>query len=331
MQAKKTVPFIAIVAGVVVLAAGAGYWLWSGQAAKVEELQNQITETEGGIQTLKRAKIFPEEANVAEIARKNTELAGYLKPAIEAMAARVQSGTNIAGVDFQQQLRRLQEDLYQRAGKTNDPGHIKLPENFAFGFSRYLSAIPAREDTVALTLQLRLTDRIVKMLFASEIQQLDSFQRLPLEDLQTKAGSTESSVDTLPPINVDRADAPYHTVPFVVRFLGTTDSLRAFLNAVARSEEGAPLFIVRYVSVRNPLVTAPTIDSLKAGQPLGGGGGVDPVSGAVVAGTAGSTNALREEKPFIVFGDTSERISCEVRLDYVEWKAGVQPKNGASK
>jgi hypothetical protein len=325
MQAKKPIPFVAILAVVVLLASGAGWFAWSSKGAAVREKRDALAQVTSQIESLKRAAVYPSEDNVRKLSEAAAEIGAGVKPAAEWLAARRQAGEAIQGIDFQQRLRDVQARLIELAGPTNSPNYVQTPENFSFGFSRYFANLPDTNRTVQLDLQLKLTRRIGQMLFQSGIKGIEGLQRYPLEEVGGGAGAGgDGGGDTLPPVVVDRPGAAYHSLPFVVRFSGGVESLRQFLTLVGQPDDGQPVFVVRSVKVTavNPVI--PTIDALRSGR------AGDEGTGGATAGAGGATNLVIMQ-PVIVFGQETERILCEVRLDYIEWKKAAAPAAGGAR
>ena len=136
---------------------------------------------------------------------------------------------------------------------------LRLPENFSFGFSRYLNEPPADEDIGYVHRQKIILEHIIRKLFQSYPHSIEAVMR------QSVSGQTVKPVNNRQSRFQDEFEIPDHltaardgvvaTLAFKVEFTGFTQSLRLFLSQIERFE--LPI-IVRSVEV-SPGKVATTI------------------------------------------------------------------------
>lgn len=136
---------------------------------------------------LYQADPFPSEENV-EAAGKNLENA---RDWIEALDDSLTVGTNdwARGLNLRRaspgEFSSLREDTIQGlfdAAPVGEDGSKIVPDSFQFGFDLYATGDPAKpQHVVRLLRQLRLTDQLVRMLYAAGPQRVDSVGRLVFE------------------------------------------------------------------------------------------------------------------------------------------------------
>lgn len=135
--------------------------------------------------------------------------------------------------------------------------NIIVPENFAFGFSRYAreAATPAQTAVPKLDMQRQILSFLINRLIEAEPYEIVAVQREQVEETgriarggatggrQAGAGTDIFAVD--PAISA-RVDGAIETLAFRLTFVGFTSSLRSFLNELALYEQPV---VVRNVEV----------------------------------------------------------------------------------
>ncbi|MBX7157874.1 MAG: Amuc_1100 family pilus-like protein [Verrucomicrobiae bacterium] len=303
----------ALLVAIVISAVGGYFWWHEGQ--RVSSLN---TDLESQAMTLSRYRgqsVFPSEANTKVYQEKAQQLESYLQPAIAELKQGQIQGEALNPIDFQTEFRNTRDRLVEMAQKARNP--VTLPENFSFGFGRYLTSIPAPEATVFLTQELRIIERLTQLLFESGINELKSVSRLPVEDLLTQSsgaaaatrqpvrGSEGELGELLPAMSLDREGLFYRTLPFVFQFVGTDTSLRKIVDALNErggegQENGAqPFWIVRSLEVINERGEPPTVEDLK---------------------TKGATSeGPKSVAANLILGEETIRIT--MRIDYINWQS----------
>lgn len=144
---------------------------------------------------LHQADPFPSSANV-EAARENLENArGWIDALDEALTG----GTNdwAKGINLRRaspgEFSSLREETIQAlydAAPVGEDGSKIVPDAFAFGFDRYATGDPAQPThVVRLLRQLRLTDQLVRLLYAAGPQRVDAVGRIVFESGAGASGS----------------------------------------------------------------------------------------------------------------------------------------------
>ena len=243
------------------LVVGALVWLQQGAASRVAEIDNLMAEQVSQLNHLRELKPPPSRENI-EVAKQNRQQLEQLYKDLLSVVSRSQIQTQevVRPVGFLQLLAQRFAQLRQNADKAG----LKLPENFAFGFSRYAGpppTLPARglseqETTnvlVQLTKQLAAIEKVSDLLIRSRPDEIGAIRRAEVEPGSPSADALDI------PISHD-ARGLYEILPFEFRFTCTTDSLRTFLNSLSKSEW---LFAVRSVQVMGEPPAPPTA----AGEP----------------------------------------------------------------
>lgn len=138
---------------------------------------------------------FPSEENVATAGENLEHARGW----IEALDETLTVGTNdwARGINLRRaspgEFSSLREETIQSlydAAPVGEDGTKIVPDSFAFGFDRYATGDPAQPThVIRLLRQLRLTDQLVRMLYAAGPQRIDAVGRIVFEAGGTGAGS----------------------------------------------------------------------------------------------------------------------------------------------
>lgn len=140
---------------------------------------------------------FPSEENVAAAGKNLENARGW----IEILDDELTVGTNdwAKGINLRRaspgEFSSLREETIQSlydAAPVGEDGTKIVPDSFAFGFDRYSGGEPAQTPhVVRLLRQLRLTDQLVRMLYAAGPQRIETVGRVVFE-----TGSAASSDET---------------------------------------------------------------------------------------------------------------------------------------
>lgn len=146
-----------------------------------------------------RADPFPSEENV-ETSRANL---ADVENWIEALDEALTVGTNdwAKGIDLSRatpgEFSSLREETIQAlydAAPVGEDGAKILSDSFAFGFDRYASGDPAQTPHVRRLLrQLRLVEKLVRLLYAAGPQRIDAVGRVVFETGDSRDGAAGSS------------------------------------------------------------------------------------------------------------------------------------------
>jgi len=215
--------------------------------------------------------------------------------------------------------RRMTELLFQ-----ND---IKFPNKFQFGFDRYDVRPPDDNDTPMIQKQLKIVEELVRLLAEARFQEVFSIDRVEFENSRSSSvvsRTTPSPTSLDPLISMDGkfnyVDLPayiYSVMPFELEVLGDTNSLRTFLNAMARSRY---ILLLRILSIENEKKEASTgkeWNTRKPSSEAASGKPSLPQPGNAPEGISEITRVDPEELPF-VFGE--EKIKVKMRIEWFEFR-----------
>lgn len=290
---------------------GVGIFFWLQETQRVKTTREELESQQLTLERLKGQAVFPDETNEKVYESRAKDLETYLNPVIASLEKGAIQGEALNPINFQTEFRDTRDRLIARAQKVKPA--IVLPENFSFGFDKYLTSIPAPEATLYLTQQLRIIERLTELLFSANIIELRNIARVPVEDLlkQTAAGPVARPVERrsvagesselLPAISLDREDLHYRTFPFVFQFVATDTGLRKIVNALSdesKKKEKAAFFVLRSLEVVNERGAPPTVENLKA--------------------SATSAEGVKSVAANLILGE--ETIRATMRVDYIEWK-----------
>jgi hypothetical protein len=233
---------------------GALVWLQQGAAAKVQEIDNSLNEQVAQLSHLRELKPPPTRENIDVYKQNRQELEQLYSDLLSVVSrSQIQTQEFVRPVGFLQ----LMASRFARLRQGAEKAKVKLPDGFAFGFSRYAGpppTLPARGLSEAettnvltqLTKQMAAIEKLSDLLIQSRPDEISQIRRAEVEP-----GSPSQ----------DAMDAPvsskglYDVLPFEFRFAGTTDALRTFLNNLSQADW---FFAVRSVQVTGEQPAAPT-------------------------------------------------------------------------
>ena len=305
---KKNRTLAKLLLTLVIIGGAGGYLSWK-QGQRVKVIRGELESQQLALDRLKSQAVFPDETNEKVYEDRAQKLESYLKPAIEDLEKASIKGEPLNPINFQTEFRDTRDRLVALAQKVNPP--IVLPENFSFGFSKYLTSIPAPEATLYLTQELRIIERLTELLFGANIIELKSVARVPVEDLLTQTngpvrslerrGASGEILELLPAISLDREDLYYRTLPFVFQFVATDTGLRKVVNALSQEftkKETPSFFILRSLEVVNERGAPPTVEDLKA--------------------STATEEGVKSVAANLILGQ--ETIQATLRIDFMEWR-----------
>src|ERR1043166_5940118 len=168
-------------------------------------------------------------------------------------------------IEFAQLMRETVKGLEAEAAKN----HVKTPDAFAYGFSRYVTTFPCRnppakpEDCQKLLgllgKQLLVIEKLGKLAITNGVDDIVAIRRTEVEP-----GGT--STDALAvPLGLD-PKALYHTYPFEIQFACNSKALQNFLNNLSRSDW---FFAVKTLTVSTEAVTPASAPTTESGRTAG--------------------------------------------------------------
>lgn len=195
---------------------------------------------------------FPSEENV-EVARANLD---HAQDWIDVLDESLTVGTNdwAKGINLRRaspgEFSSLREETIQSlydAAPVGEDGTKIVPDSFAFGFDRYATGDPAQTPhVVRLLRQLRLTDKLVRLLYAAGPQRVEAVGRVVFETgasssedtgyvrprkRKSDAGSRETALVVVPP-PPSEGPVPSDVERFGFRFVAREKALIDFVDAI---------------------------------------------------------------------------------------------------
>ncbi len=310
---KKNLNFCILVL-VCLLVFAAGAYLAFAESGKVTAAQKKINRAEAQRTSLLSADPAPSPENVAA----SEQNVAQLRAQLDKIRENLQRGAGInASEDGVRVVASIQQYFaeYQRrfTAITNQVGDedvpCDVPNGFAFGFDRYFDeATPPQDPAVARTLdkQRQILSYILDQLIEASPHSIKEVKREVLEvKPDSKGKASEAAGFKINPAISARVPGAIDTMAFAVTFTGYTDSLRSFLNELAKFD--LPI-VVRSVEVQRPQGSATTATRVNAGN-------ANDIFGVFGASAPTSDEAPEEvQKPVI-----SENVSSfTVILEFIE-------------
>ncbi len=220
--------------------------------SRTEEVSQRRDGKRADLERIYAERIFPTPDNVAVIKQESLELTTWKTNFVEKQRAVIAVETRLTPSQFMQVL---QPTIRELAGGQAASGTRIVADGFAFGFDTYISggAMPEGDDIPKLAIQLELTKRLCRELFAANIISLQAVQRYIFETAATQAepspaeagagrrGRTRAAATTAKGSAGEpdpRALSGLH--PFTLQFTARKDAFLTVLNRLAASD----LFIV---------------------------------------------------------------------------------------
>jgi len=231
----------------------------------------------------------------------------------------------VEGAAFRQELfialRRMRDVLKQNG--------VKFPDRFQFGFETYATHSPRDEYTPILKKQFIVAEELVALIVSNRFLELSSLKRPEVEGVSSGAGhspETEPLISTGGKIEyIDSKDYLYTTMPFELKVMCDTESLRNFLDALCRSKF---VLIPRVVLVENekpdPLLSnlpKATGREMSGETPVRASSGATASRGGEVPGAVTTTNLVLVDPILLPFVLGEERIKVTMLIDWLEFRS----------
>jgi hypothetical protein len=301
---------VLIAAVVFLVVLGAVIWFVQQATAAKSEIVSALDEQQMQLDRLRDLNPYPSTENIDAIKQDRTQLSKIRESLKQITGRGALAVPDLQrDIDFSQRLREALTALTAEAQRYQ----VRTPENFAFGFSRYVAAFPCRNPPAKAE-----ECRKLLALLAKQVEVVESFGRLLLhsgiqEVVQIRRTEVEpgpASPDALAAPAVQDPNALYRVLPFEVQFVGDTKSVRMFLNMLSKADL---FFAVRTLRIES--VNAPKAASVSSGT------SAEPEKVA--------TDTL--PKPV-----EQTRLAVTMRLDLIEFpaaqekeKAQIQPESAS--
>lgn len=305
---KKNLTFT-IVLVVCFLAFGAGVYLAFAESGKISQAKQRISGAEAQLNNLRFADPAPTQENIAASEANVAELEQEIAKVREVLQRGARLATSTDGIGVMASIQQYITEYGRKAQEfthTDADGNevaIELPGDFAFGFEQYMDeATPEDDAKIIATLdkQRQILSYLLNKLYESEPHSVVAVER---EILESTGGEESASGFEVSDAISARVPGAINTMGFSLSFTGYTNSLRSFLNQLAKFD--LPI-VVRSIQVERPTgastTTAPARNSL------------DEIFG-VFGGAEASEEAPKEaQKPVI-----SENVSkFTVVVEFIE-------------
>lgn len=309
---------------VVTLLGGACWYYLSSQLAAA---QADAAAAAGEFDTYSKKEVYlPTKANVktlqANIDLMTAQLDPLVKNKLQPPNYQLDTIQAINTVEWKHKLDDEVRDL-NSAAKLNG---ITVPNNFYYGFSRYLNVNPAEDATTVLSRQLLGVKEIADILIKAPVHAIIAVRRTYEEDPPSVTAESVRSLhkdqDELPGRSQEAAGNVYTAYPFEVEFDSDTDGFRKFVNDLMQSHY---VFVIRNVMVQNQKLDSPKISDL-----------------ATMAGTTADSTSLINSSPGQVAAQAAptvgvqylfgnETLHVRARIDLIDWHGiatDVTPSTG---
>ncbi|MEC7274100.1 MAG: Amuc_1100 family pilus-like protein [Verrucomicrobiota bacterium] len=295
-------------AGIIIcfLSFSAGSFLALNESGSIAKAEQEMASAEARLKNLRLSDPAPSAENVDA----SSENVALLKSALETIREDLQRGNRLttsrdgiavmAGV--QQFISTYQRMSTEQVDATNKPAPISLPQNFAFGFQEYIDEAKPLSDperSAVLDQQRQILSYLMDKLIEAKPASIVSVQR---EFLEQEQGQQNKSFQISEAVSA-RVPGAIDTLAFQLSFTGFTDSLRTFLNNLAKFD--LPI-VVRSIDVQRP-------NKIKSSTAAATNNNLDSIFG--VFGGSNDDEAPKEaQKPVI-----SENISTfTIVVEFIE-------------
>ncbi|CAN5771535.1 hypothetical protein BH11VER1_BH11VER1_10560 [soil metagenome] len=282
------------------------------------------------IKTLKSAKLFPSQENVALKEKSVTEYADKVNLLRGALLKVQQPVKAMSETEFQAKLK-------ERSGtvkKLADAAGVSLPGGveFALGFDEYTVSSPKSAEAAAeLNVQLDMIENVVTTLIQSGVKSLDSLERTKLAVEKPTAAvpppapkaqvAPKNSKGKKPMITVAAAAEPVLD-RYPVKMTMTTDQspFQQVVNTLSNPSKIAQFLVLRLLRIENEKQEGPLKDEVRSrrnneqapGVEPGPGGNKDTAGATILAPKAAVHDAVT------VMGE--EKLKVYMEVDYIRFR-----------
>jgi len=276
---------IVIGLGVALLFIGVTVYFERQAASSKEQIESELAEQKQQLEQLRRGNpVPPSQDNLQSLKRDREQLQELYKNLQETVGhSTVEPPKMKDEIEFGQLMRETIARLSDLAAKN----HVRIPDGFAFGFSRYgpQSPFPCRNPPAKpeecqrllalLTKQLLVIEKLTGLAVDSGVDEIVAIKR---PEVESSAGAG-GNADALAAAIEQEPKALYHTYPFEIQFACGAKALQSFLNTLSKSDwffavkslkidtessTGGSTATTSYAPPRGPSPTSPTIPSEKA-------------------------------------------------------------------
>jgi hypothetical protein len=293
-----------------------GAFLSYTQYSGVKKAGSNLSSVEAQLNSLLNRNPAPSEVNVAASQENLNQLKASLAEIRDDLQSESTLNTSEDGVSvtagIQQYISKFQRETARHKNEVGEAARIKTPDNFAFGFEQYISEAPVpqgAEKVSQLDKQRQILSYLLTQLISAGPQSIEAVKREVLEggsESAQKGFLIASAVSARVPGAID-------TMAFSLTFRGYTDSLRQFLNSLARFD--LPI-VVRSIQVTRPSGSETVVAPPRRNKPASFLDFFDDEDSPAAAGNSPSGNQppAEAQKPVI-----EENVSqFTVILEFIE-------------
>lgn len=309
---KKNLIFTVVVV-VCVLAFGAGAYLAFAEAGKIDNAKQQITRAESQLNNMRFADPAPSEENVAASKQNVEQLLAELEKTRKDLERGSRMTTSTDGIrvmaGIQQYISEYQRKAAARTDEQGEKDEIKLPKNFAFGFEQYLDEATMLDDKELIPVldkQRQILSYLLNKLYDADPESIVSVRREVLEKKKSAADNNSSNSFQISDAISARVPGAIDTLAFSLTYTGYTDSLREFLNNLAKFD--LPI-VVRSIEVKRPSGNSTIVEAPKNNNNL------DAIFGAFGGGASAEKKEAEPTKKLVISENTS---TFTVVLEFIE-------------
>lgn len=295
---KKNLIFSLVVL-VCILAFAAGAYLAFAESGKISQAKQKISSAKSQLNSALNADPAPTEDNIQASAENVDELIEKLKSMRTNLEQGSRMKTSSDGIQvmasIQQYISDYQRKVQENTREEEEAAPITVPEDFAFGFEQYIntSSIPDDPEVIpVMDKQRQILSYLLNTLFEANPHSIVSVRREVVENKAKPEDGRERNRDRGQGFEVNpaisaRVPGAIETLGFSLTFTGYTDSLREFLNSLAKFE--LPI-VVRSIEVDRAETRAVTQ------TPAQNSSNLDAIFGAF-GGEAESAEANEPQEP----------------------------------
>ena len=230
-------PQIILIAGstVCLLLCGAAGWFYADALSTAGTAREGRDRKNKDLEAIYKSNPFPDAQNTAQI-REDLETLSAWTAAMHAncVSNNIQAAAELSNpISLSQHIQKTVPQLVTLSNR----GSQRVPENFTFGFDRYLppsGVMPERENAERLAIQFTMVEMLVRLVMSVEIQQLSEFTR---EVFEERGGASPRPAQASQPgaggSNIAGRER------FTLRFTARQDTLQNLINQLSAT----PAFI----------------------------------------------------------------------------------------
>lgn len=230
-------------AGGLFLLCAVGVWFACNSYAKASKVKGKLAGTHNTLKNIYNEDPFPSAENVTLLNRETAWMAGWYQSLAGELRTASAPVESLTPGGFIQRLQNVSVDLHRLAAAE---GGKVLPDEFAFGFERYLGAaseMPKTENVKRLALQLAMVEAITREILGSHVNAISHVDRELFEGESAEgpaAGGRRRPPASAAAPSPSAADAKYPRQHFSFSVVSDERALAEVLGRLAKM----PMFVI---------------------------------------------------------------------------------------